>query len=77
MEVEIVLGLQLAIAEAEEALCTCAESFFELDWYYQCTGVLSNITRCSLLALAEFSREFRLTRPVLVQEPILDIKGGR
>ena len=33
IEVEIVLGLQMSIAEIQEPLIAYAEACFELDWY--------------------------------------------
>ncbi|RUS88484.1 hypothetical protein EGW08_003742, partial [Elysia chlorotica] len=62
MEVNILHGLQSAVLENSEVLLDVMDMSAELD---------------CLMALAACASEFAYTRPKLVQEEVINIKGGR
>lgn len=59
-------------------LCTVSDICGELDWYADiCVPMLLANDALSLLALAQGAQEYKLTRPKVSTENIIDIKGGR
>ncbi|KAI9676986.1 MAG: MutS protein msh5 [Caeruleum heppii] len=61
-EIEIVHNLAQRMMEHETLITDCSDICGQLD---------------SLLALAEGARKYNLTRPTLVEDNIIEIKGGR
>lgn len=83
--VDILVDVGGFVRELEPALLTVDETIAELDWYValSCTDVPKpRLIIClagvySTLALASASQTFGLTRPRMVADNVLWVKGGR
>jgi hypothetical protein len=82
--VDILVDVGVFVRDLEPALLTVDETIAELDWYVTLSGVDLSKPRLTIflavystLALASASQTFGLSRPRMVADNVLWIKGGR
>jgi len=77
-EIELVHDLAQRVLQHEAMMAKVSDILGELDWYVTMFCVIFQIfDKGSLCALAQGARKYRLTRPRLTEENVINIQGGR
>lgn len=77
-EIEIVYNLGQLVLEAEDVLNSISDVCGELDRYLGSITIYTRrADRTSLQALAQGAQKYKLCRPEVTQDNVIDIRGGR
>ena len=76
-EIDLVYELGERVLQHEMALCKVSEILGELDRHVAPVRDLTGADDCSLLALAQGARLYKLKKPQVTYQNIIQIRGGR